>query len=361
MLDVLKNLFENNVISEEFKAEIEDAWNKRIQENRDTVSAELREEFAHKFEVEKSQLVEAIDKMMTDKLAEEIVEFRQDKKQLAEAKAKLVAEKKKTVKTVKEFVSRQLASEIRELHEDQKVMSDNFSKLEEFIVTQLAKEIIEFNQDKRAVVETKVKLVKEAKVQLDVVKSKFIQRSAKMVESVVTQKLKSEIKQLKEDISSARSNDFGRRIFEAFASEYTHSYLNEKSDVIKVLNVLKKREHELSEAKALIAEKAKLVESKQVEISRMRDIEARKEVMNELLSPLGKDKREVMKDLLESVQTSKLRATYDKYLPAVMSDSSATKQALVEAKAVTGNKINNNSNDAAQSNIVDIRRLAGLK
>ena len=360
MLDVLKQLFENNVVSEEIKANIEDAWNKRIQENRDQVTAQLREEFAQKFEHEKSELVEAMDKLMTDRLSSEIAEFVEDKKQLAEAKAKYAKKMSSDAGLMKEFVTRQLKSELSELHEDQKIMSENFAKLEKFVVRQLAKEIAEFATDKKEVIETKVKLVKEAKAHLDAVKSNFIKRSAKIVEETVAKTLKSEIHQLKEDISSARESDFGRRIFEAFASEYNHSYLNEKGEVAKLMNVLKQKEHELVEAKTIAVKKSKLVESKEQEIARMRDLTARKEVISELLSPLSKDKREVMSNLLESVQTTKLRAAFDKYLPAVMSDNSATKKALVEAKEITGNKPNINSN-AAESNIVDIRRLAGLK
>lgn len=360
MLEVLKNLFENNVISEEFKAEIEDAWNKKIQENRDIVTTELREEFAQKFEIEKSRLIETVESMMTDKLSGEIAEFVEDKKQLAEAKAKYHKKMKKDAETMKEFVFRKLHGEISELYEDQKKMSDNFGKLEQFVITQLAKELNEFHQDKKEVVETKVRLVKEAKQHLDAVKAKFIQRSAKMVEETVVKTLNKEITQLKEDISSARSNDFGRRIFEAFASEYSYSYLNEKSEVQKVLGDLEKTKSELAEAKTQIVEKQKLAEGKEHEIARMRDIHARKEVLSELLSPLAKDKRDVMSSLLESVQTSKLRQSFDKYLPAVMSDGTATKQALVEAKAVTGNK-QTTKIDVAESNIIEIRRLAGLK
>lgn len=360
MLDVLKQLFESNVVSEEIKANIEDAWNKKIQENREQVTSQLREEFAQKFEHEKSQLVEAIDKLMTDRLSGEIAEFIEDKKQLAEAKANYVKKMKSDASVMKEFVTRQLKSELSELHEDQKIMSKNFAKLEEFVVKQLAKEIAEFAADRKEVVETKVKLVKEAKGQLEAVKSNFIKRSAAIVEATVAKTLKSEITQLKEDITSARNNDFGRRIFEAFASEYNHSYLNEKGEVAKLMDALRKKDAELVEAKTIAVKKAKLAESKDQEIARMRDLTARKEVISELLAPLSKDKREVMSNLLESVQTSKLRNSFDKYLPAVMSDSSATKKALVEAKEVTGNKTNNNSN-ASESNIVDIRRLAGLK
>jgi len=250
MLDVLKQLFENNVVSEEIKANIEDAWNKRIQENRDQVTAQLREEFAGKFEHEKAALVEAMDKLMTDRLASEIAEFVEDKKQLAEAKANYVKKMKSDADVMKEFVTRQLKSELSELHEDQKIMSNNFAKLEQFVVKQLSKEIAEFATDRKEVIETKVKLVKEAKNHLETVKSNFIKRSAKIVEETVAKTLKSEIHQLKEDITSARSNDFGRRIFEAFASEYTHSYLSEKGEVAKLMNVLKQKEQELERLKA---------------------------------------------------------------------------------------------------------------
>jgi hypothetical protein len=72
MLDFVKQLFENNVISEEMKSEIETAWNGRIQENRDQVTAELREEFAHKYEHDKQAMVEAVDQMIHDRLSAEI-------------------------------------------------------------------------------------------------------------------------------------------------------------------------------------------------------------------------------------------------------------------------------------------------
>ena len=49
MLDALKSLFENDAISKEIRAEIESAWNKKIDENRLEVTAELREEFAKLF------------------------------------------------------------------------------------------------------------------------------------------------------------------------------------------------------------------------------------------------------------------------------------------------------------------------
>lgn len=360
MLDALKTLLENSVVSEEFKAEIEDAWNKKIQENRDLVATELREEFAQKFEVEKTQLVEAMNSMMKDKLSEEIAEFIEDRKQLVEAKAKYAKKMKHDSKKMESFVLHTLNSELSELHEDQKTLANNFGKLEEFVVAQLAKEISEFQQDKLDVVETKVRLVKEAKAQLDEVKSRFVKNAAKMVENTVVKSLTKEITQLKEDISSARENDFGRRLFEAFASEYTHSYLNEKSEVAKMLKIIEDKNKQLQEARKIMEKTTQIVESKNRELARAKDAATRKEVLSELLSPLAKEKREVMSNLLESVDTARLRTSFDKYLPAVMAENKVTKQALVEAKEITGNKSTNIKSDV-DNNIVDIRRLAGLR
>ena len=53
MLEALKTLFENNVVSEEVRESIESAWEARIDENREQVAQQLREEFAQKYEHDK--------------------------------------------------------------------------------------------------------------------------------------------------------------------------------------------------------------------------------------------------------------------------------------------------------------------
>ena len=83
--------------------------------------------------------------------------------------------------------------------------------------------------------------------------------------------------------------------------------------------------------------------------------------MNELLNPLTGDKKAVMKDLLESVQTDKLHAAFDKYLPAVMDGGAPAKKALTEAKEITGDKKAQPISEEKTAEIFDIRRLAGLK
>ena len=199
-------------------------------------------------------------------------------------------------------------------------------------------------KDKKDLVETKVRLVREAKEHLAKVKSKFIKDATKVVAETVEKGLTKEMTQLKEDIDSARKNDFGRKIFESFASEYSNSYLNEKSETAKLLKVVELKDKQLAEAKAVADEKATLVESKDAEIRQAQDTAKRKEVMNELLAPLNKKQRDIMSDLLESVQTDRLQKSFDKYMPSVIAgDTPAkeTKATLTEGTQVTGNKENN--------------------
>jgi hypothetical protein len=362
MLDAFKQLVESGVMTEETTQVVEAALAAKIQENRDQVTAELREEFAQKYTHDKSVMVEAIDKMLSDRLAVEMAELHNDKLALAEAKAQYQTRIAEDAKKLEGFVINQLGKELVEFQGDRKKVSENFSKLEQFVVHALAKEINEFAVDKRDLAETKVKLVREAKNKFEDIKTNFIKHSAKVVENAVTKKLTSEIKQLKEDIDSARTNDFGRKIYEAFAQEYSSSYMNEKSETSKLLKIIAKKEQELSEAKQTVAEKTTIVESKEREIRVQKDLMERKVVMGELLAPLDASKRDIMKELLESVQTTKLADAFDKYLPAVIEGQrkpAPKKAMLAESTEVTGNR--ESKPEVGLDNILDIRKLAGLK
>src|SRR6056300_1596209 len=101
MLDALKTLFENDVVSEEVRNEIQEAWDTKIKENRQQVTAELREEFAQKYEHDKGVMVEAIDTLVSERLAEEIAEFPDDRKQLAEARAKYAVAQRENAELLK--------------------------------------------------------------------------------------------------------------------------------------------------------------------------------------------------------------------------------------------------------------------
>jgi hypothetical protein len=256
-----------------------------------------------------------------------------------------------------------LAHEIKELREDRAAQLKNQNKLEQFVVENLAKEIKEFDQDKRAVVEAKVKLVSEAKAQLETLKRKFVSESAKKLNSQITSHLKGEIVQLKEDIKLARENQFGRRILEAFAAEFSTTFLNEKAETKKLLKKLEEKDTQLSESVKELTMTRRLVENKDREVRILKESNQREKILNELLETLNEEKATVMKNLLESVQTPKLRAAFDKYLPAVINSTNTklTKQVIKES-IITGNKsaIKTEVDAEDRDNVIELKRLAGL-
>ena len=366
MLDAIKPLLDSGIINEATQTAITEAWEEKLTEAREQVRAELREEFATRYEHDKQVMVEALDKMVTESLTAELKEFADEKQALAEDRVKFKTHMIESAGKFNDFMVGKLAEEIQELRADRKVQAEAVAKLEKFIIHALAEEIKEFEQDKRAVVETKVKLVAEAKGKLAELQQAFIKRSAALVKEAVADNLGSELSQLKEDIQAARENMFGRRLFEAFANEFAATHLNENKEIAKMQEAMEAIKAELAESKQAIAEKEALVESKEREVRVITESVNRKEKLSELLKPLNKEKADVMSSLLESVQTERLQAAYEKYLPAVLNNTPSTQKAeksvLAESRVeVTGDKSAKTDVKENDSNVIELKRLAGLK
>ena len=129
------------------------------------------------------------------------------------------------------------------------------------------------------------------------------------------------------------------------------------------MKVLDAKDLQLAEAKAFATKAKQLAESVNVEKQKLIESAERATVLNELTGPLSKDQKEIMSDLLESVQTPKLRSAFDKYLPSVIDSKAPAKQkaTLKEGKEITGNKTNSSiESSESKHNVIDIKRLAGL-
>jgi hypothetical protein len=366
MLDAIKPLLDSGLINEDVSQELTEAWEQKLTEAREQVRAELREEFAQRYEHDKTVMVEALDRMVTDGLTSEIQALAEEKSKLAEDRVKFQTHMKESASRFDNFMVTKLAEEIGELRKDRKIHNEGFAKLEKFVVRALAEEIMEFAQDKRELVEARVRLVTEARKKLESLKSRFIKESASKMTKLVASHLKQEMQQLKEDIEVARQNNFGRRIFEAYAAEFSNTHLRENRRVRELNRVIAEKNRQLEEAISAAEQRAALVESKEHEIRMIRESNQRQAVLEELLGPLNEDKREVMKNLLESVQTSRLKNAYEKYLPAVLAENSskANKKVINESvREVTGDKKTvpaAEQDDAVDSNVIALRRLAGL-
>ena len=368
--EILANLLETGVLSEEASTQIKEALDKKLSEAREEITAELREEFAQKFEHDKSVIVEAMDNMLINSIKTEMEEFKSDREALI---AERVAYKKaisEHAKLLEKFIASRLATEVKELRADRAKVNENLQETKKFVVKQLSRELAEFHNDKRELVNTKVRLVAEGKNILNKTKDSFIKRSAELVENTIKNSLRSEMKNLKEDIVQAKENEFGRKVFEAFSGEFMASQLNEGTEVAKMNKKLDESANKVAELEKVIADKDADIEGAKKAQRILEDKMNRKEVLSGLLAPLGKEKATVMSDLLESVKTSNLQTAFKKYLPAVLDEKNvSTKeetQTLTEGKVteITGDRevathVESQSS-GSDAEIIQLKKLAGL-
>jgi hypothetical protein len=367
MLNAIKPLVDSGIISEDTRSAITEAWDTQLTEAKEQIRAELREEFANRYAHDKQVMVEAVDRMITESLTQELEEFKTDKQALAEERVRARRSLVESSTRFNDFMVTRLAEEIKELRRDRKLQEQAIARMEQFITEQLAAEITEFQRDRQAVVEAKVRLVAEAKTKLAEMQQRFIARSARLVKESVSENLRVELTQLKEDVHAARENMFGRRLFEAFASEFATTHLSENRKFTELEQIIQAKERALQEATAAADRAKQLAESREKEIKSMREASARTAILESMLKPLNKEKATVMRDLLESVQTDKLQSAFDKYLPAVLGEAKTKRAAksdvLVESRTeVTGDKTAKETVVASGGdNVIELKRLAGLK
>lgn len=367
MFEAIKPLIDSGLINEEAQTQIEEAWNSKVDEIRESVATEMRSEFAARYEHDKSKMVEALDRMVTEGLSSEIEQIAEEKARVVEDRTRTVAKLAEQAEQFENFLTRKLAEELREFHKDRKQNREAIATLESFVEQNLKKELNEFAEDKQDLVNTKVKLVSEAKSKFSELKRDFVSRSGQAVSEAVNQTLRSEITQLKEDITAAQQNNFGRKLFEAFASEFSATHLNENVEIKNLKKQIGQIEKSLNEAQQKAKKNQRLAESKQQEIESINESVSREKTLNQLLKPLSKEKAQVMESLLESVSTNRLKSSFDRYLPAVMNGSSKEVNAVLTESVtteVTGNrkaKAQEVSTDVdSDGNIIEIKRLAGL-
>lgn len=295
MDEVLNKLLQSDLLSEDTKAEITTEWNSAL-------------------EAYKSILREQVSGDVRLELAEQ---WNTERDQL--------------VTKVDELVSQVLVREMAELRGD----IDRFRDLE-----------VEYAEK---LVEEKHRLAGEVASELDGLVDK--------IDEFFEMRLEAEMAELKEDLEVVRKNDFGRKMFEAFAETFAESYADDESTQRK----LQITESKLSDAKSVIAEREK-------QLAKM----IRESKMEAVLSALTGKKREQMSLLLKNVETSRLEESYKYFIGRILREDveAPAKTTLAESSAakkttvVTGEKTQN-LDESAQSTqsleLATMKRLAGIK
>ena len=295
MDEILNKLLQSELLSEETKAEISQQWTASV-------------------ETFKTQVREEVSMEVRNELAEQ-----------------WISERDELIGKVDTFVAEALTKEISELKGD----IERFRDLEAEYAEKL--------------VEEKHKLAAEVATELDALVDK--------IDAFFEMRLSAEMDELKEDLEIVKQNEFGRRMFEAFATEFSKNFVDEEA----VHSKLSAAEQKLADAERALAESEE-------KINKM----IREAKMEAVLAPLTGKKREQMAMVLKNVDTARLEESYKFFIGRIMKEDEAAPAAktltegvaVAKTTVVTGEEsATGTEQKAGQVNegLAHLKRLAGIK
>lgn len=148
----------------------------------------------------------------------------------------------------------------------------------------------------------------EAKHDLAVKLSEDLDQLVQRIDAVVEIRLAEELAELKDDIEATRQNNFGKKVFEAFAQEFKSFYTADDS----LEGKLSETEQQLADAMTALAE----AESKNAALERSQKLRS-------VLAPLSGRTREVMEAILRNVDTPLLEDAYKTYIGRILKESAS--------------------------------------
>ena len=237
-MDGFKELLENSVFTDETKASLLEAWNKKIEETRselrEEIEIEVRDDFKKRFENAKDRLYEATDIMLRDavekyssEMIEESIKLKKEKEQLAKAvteSRKISDEKiKKTMSVFEDLIVEQLRGKILSLVEDKKNLektliesskkeiriaeanklkrAEDLEKLNNFVLGKLSEQVNELQEQERLLKEEKERCSVELREHKITINEEMAER-INALETFIMAQLKEELVEFKQEKDS---------------------------------------------------------------------------------------------------------------------------------------------------------------
>lgn len=277
-----------------------------------------------------------------------------------DTKTELTTQFNEAVQALRDEVSVEVRAELIEQYtKDREALVEN---VEQQVSKLLAEELAELKDDISAFrdleVEAAANLV-EAKKELAVQLGSELDQLVEHLDNFLEERLTDELNELQEDLREARENQFGRKIFESFMSEFNRSFVDEES-LFKKLSVM---EDKLADA-----------ESRLFEAEQATRKATRVKKLDEVLAPLTGVKREQMALILKNVETDKLQEAYNRFVGRILKEEtaapqkplteSATKPTTVKTGDATQEVVTEATKPEAQKpspTTIRMLNLAGLK
>jgi len=106
-------LLDSGVLNESTKASINEAWEAKLVEARSEIRAEIRSEFADRYNHDKKVMVNALDKMVSETLESELVKIRKEKKAMVSERVQSLRGMRNLSKKFETFMTTRLSEELK--------------------------------------------------------------------------------------------------------------------------------------------------------------------------------------------------------------------------------------------------------
>lgn len=353
MDEIIKKLIADKVITEGTAEELRTLWATSLTEAKVEQEKSVRAEFSKQYDADMQSIQEAFEKYLQQEFAPHLKELHESTAQADAAKLKLVEERR---------TFRQKA---------QKVLEARLAAFDENVRKTVDGQLSELHESVTHCRRAYVNAINGKMAELEGERTKFRDRAAKILEHVIETKTKEMLHEMKDDIRKARQNDFGQEVFEAFAATFRSQFFNTEAEYRGLMEKIGKLEES---QKALRRKSARALTEAQERIKaatlahqKLEESVTRERTMQRLLGSVRGETRDRMKALLESAKTEELEKTFRKFLPDLQRTNAP--KPLMESKrrnastveVVTGDRSKASEDAQNDSDIVEIRRLGGVK
>lgn len=279
---------------------LKESWESALAEAKIVAGNEARKEVMDKYKSDLAKIENAVGKFIAEAVAEHMKELTGDIQSIAEKRKELL-EKAEEFRKMKRY-------ELRESR----------LAVEKAVEGMVKEHVAELAEDVKAHRAAAMQVIKEAKDDYARKVERLKEKSAKVLEFIIEDRVEKNIKELREDIEEARKNRFGQELFEAFYDTFRHQFFDTNTEFKKLAErnerIKAKSEEAINRAKQLVLESRRETAKIKKEAAQLVEAAKRKELITELLQPLPADVRATIRPVLEHTEYSKIKPTFEKMI-----------------------------------------------
>lgn len=303
------------------QAVIKEAFEKKMAEAKELAYEQARIELAEKYKADMDNLVVAAEAMIKESIEEKCADLKKAEAKKMEAYNKV----NEALKSAKKMIAEEMAKEFHNVREERRQFNEKLQDMYGFIKANLVEHVQALEEEKQKYIKSSAKVIQEGIEMQENAKHTFIKVASQKVADVLYENMEESIKSLKKEIYEAQKNEFGKRIFEMFSGEFKALFLNENKEIQKERAEKSKMVESVKKAKKLLENKNAQIASLKEKVEEQKELRKRDSIITEASKGLSETKRNVLKQMVESVATDKLEKVIAEYIPAVLGDTSSKK------------------------------------